>query len=131
MVNVLIRDENGNTLYRTWANAYGGIVQEELPAGEVRSAFEVAGVLEAHLSDSGETVIVTVIPKRDDEDFSDAPWGEQQAQVNRMERATDTDEEKDDDDAAEQERRWAALDASVPCSHTIPGTCDYCQEDTR
>jgi len=26
----------------------------------------------------------------------------------------------------EQNRRWAALDASVPCSHTIPGTCDYC-----
>jgi hypothetical protein len=26
---------------------------------------------------------------------------------------------------AEQRRRWAALDA-VPCSHTIPGTCDYC-----
>jgi hypothetical protein len=30
------------------------------------------------------------------------------------------------ENAAEQERRWAALDASVPCSHTIPGTCDYC-----
>lgn len=30
------------------------------------------------------------------------------------------------DDPDEQERRWAALDASVPCSHTIPGTCDYC-----
>jgi hypothetical protein len=29
-------------------------------------------------------------------------------------------------DAHEQARRWAALDASVPCSHTIPGTCDYC-----
>jgi hypothetical protein len=29
-------------------------------------------------------------------------------------------------DMHEQERRWAALDASVPCSHTIPGTCDYC-----
>jgi len=26
---------------------------------------------------------------------------------------------------AEQRRRWAALDA-LPCSHTIPGTCDYC-----
>lgn len=30
--------------------------------------------------------------------------------------------------AAEQSRRWAALDASAPCSHTIPGTCDYCIE---
>jgi hypothetical protein len=29
-------------------------------------------------------------------------------------------------DQAEQERRWEALDASVPCGHTIPGTCDYC-----
>lgn len=27
---------------------------------------------------------------------------------------------------AEQQRRWDALDASVPCSHAIPGTCDYC-----
>lgn len=30
----------------------------------------------------------------------------------------------------EQDRRWAALDVSVPCSHTIPGTCDYCRSES-
>jgi hypothetical protein len=29
-------------------------------------------------------------------------------------------------DINEQEQRWAALDASVPCSHSIPGICDRC-----
>ena len=53
----------------------------------------------------------------------------------RIEEADETDDGRwsfvvssvpENDDQAEQERRWRALDASVPCAHFIPGSCDYC-----